>query len=76
MKVYGERILNSNLRFVFTAEEPLSTADALYVEMLNETASGAKKGGNSSLADVVAILSPLVGGGEVKVTIEQIEDSN
>ena len=75
MKIFGERILGSNLRFVFEVEgDELTTADKMSIERLNNIVAD-NLGGDASLADVVDCLKPLVESeGEVKVAIEPIYD--
>ena len=77
MKIFGERILGSNLRFVFEVDgdEP-STADKKNIDRLNGIVRDGL-GGDSSLADVVDCLKPLVESeGEVRVTIEAVYDDD
>lgn len=75
MKIFGERILGSNLRFVFEVEgDGLTAADKMHIERLNDIVAD-NLGGDASLADVVYYLKPLVESeGEVKVSIEPIYD--
>lgn len=77
MKVYGKRILNSHLRFVFEVDgSEVSTADRMRIEKLNEVVEeNYLGGGDASLLDVVECLDRLVfSEGEVKVSIEPIYD--
>lgn len=71
MKIFGERILGSNLRFVFEVEgDELTTADKMHIERMNDVVAD-NLGGDASLADVVDCLKPLVESeGEVRVSIE------
>ena len=70
MKIFGERILGSNLRFVFEVEgDELTTADKMSIESMNCIVAD-NLGGDASLADVVDCLKPLVESkGEVRVSI-------
>ena len=75
MKVYGNRILGSSLRFVFEVEgDELSTADKMNIERVNDVVAD-NLGGDASVGDMVDCLKPLVESeGEVKVSIEPIYD--
>ena len=77
MKVYGDRILNSNLRFVFEVEgDGLSAADRMLIERMNDVVAD-NLGGDASLADVVDCLKPLVESkGEVRVSIEEAYEAD
>ena len=75
MKVYGKRILKSNLRFVFEVEgDELSTADRMNIERVNDVVAD-NLGGDAYVGDMVDCLKPLVESeGEVRVSIEPIYD--
>lgn len=75
MKIYGERILGSNLRFVFEVDgDELSTADRMNIERVNDVVAD-NQGGDASVGDMVDCLKPLIESeGEVKVSIEPIYD--
>ena len=75
MKVYGDRILGSNLRFVFEVEgDELSTADRMNIERVNDVVAD-NLSGDASVGDMVDCLKPLVESeGEVRVSIEPIYD--
>jgi hypothetical protein len=71
MKVYGDRILNSNFRFAFEVEgDELSTADRMFIERVNDAVADSLAG-DASLEFVVHRLAPLIEGGAT-VTIEPI----
>lgn len=75
MKVYGDKILNSTLRFVYEVDgDELSAADKMSIERMNDVVAD-NLGGDASLADVVYCLKPLVESeGEVRVSIESVYD--
>lgn len=75
MKIFGERILGSNLRFVFEVEgDELTTADRMNIERVNDVVAD-NLGGDASVGDMVDCLKPLVESeGEVKVSIEPIKE--
>ena len=74
MKVYGNKILGSNLRFTFEVEgDVVSTADAMNIEKLNDVVAD-NLGGGADLGDVVDCLRPIANGGEVKIAVEEITE--
>lgn len=74
MKIYGERILNTDLRFVFSVDgDRVSSADKVNIEKVNDIVAD-NLGGDASLADVIYYIKPLVESGEVRVSIESISD--
>ena len=77
MKIFGGRILGSNLRFVFEVEgDELTTADKMSIERMNLIVAD-NFGGDASLADVVDCLKPLVESeGEVRVSIEASNEAD
>ena len=70
MKVYGKRILNSNLRFTYEVDgDEVSAADKARMEKVDKAV-----GEDTSLSSLVEMLSPLVDSeGEVRVRIEPTE---
>lgn len=75
MKVYGERILNSNMRFTFEVEgDKISTFVQRRIDELNELVQDGFGKIGTSLGDVVDYLAPLVDSEEeVRVRIEPAE---
>ena len=70
MKIVGNRILNSNLRFTFSVEgNTVSTYDAANINRLDEAVGS----NTTSLSDVVYLLNQ-IDGGDVTVSIERIDD--
>lgn len=74
MKVFGERILNSNFCFTFEVDgDKISTFDQMRIDELNELVQDGLGNSGTSLGDVVDYLAPLVNSeGEVRVAIEPI----
>ena len=70
MKVYGKRILNSNLRFTYEVDgDEVSAADKARMEKVDKAV-----GEDTSLSSLVEMLTPLVDSeGEVRVRIEPTE---
>lgn len=70
MKVYGKRILDSNLRFTYEVDgDEVSAADKARMEKVDKAV-----GEDTSLSSLVEMLSPLVDSeGEVRVRIEPTE---
>lgn len=70
MKVYGKRILDSNLRFTYEVDgDEVSAADKARMEKVDKAV-----GEDTSLSSLVKMLSPLVDSeGEVRVRIEPTE---
>lgn len=70
MKVYGKRILDSNLRFTYEVDgDEVSAADKARMEKVDKAV-----GEDTPLSSLVEMLSPLVDSeGEVRVRIEPTE---
>ena len=70
MKIFGKRILNSNLRFTYEVDgDEVSAADKVRMEKVDKAV-----GEDTSLSSLVEMLSPLVDSeGEVRVRIEPTE---
>ena len=70
MKVYGKRILDSNLRFTYEVDgDEVSAADKARMEKVDKAV-----GEDTSLSSLVKMLIPLVDSeGEVRVRIEPTE---
>lgn len=70
MKVYGKRILDSNLRFTYEVDgDEVSAADKARMEKVDKAV-----GEDTSLSSLVKMLSPLIDSeGEVRVRIEPTE---
>lgn len=70
MKVYGKRILDSNLRFTYEVDgDEVGAADKARMEKVDKAV-----GEDTSLSSLVEMLSPLVDSeGEVRVRIEPTE---
>lgn len=77
MKVYGKRILSSDLRFVFTfADEKVSTADAMNIKRLDEMVCEIPRWHPTSLSDVIHVLGQIANGGDVRISVEEITDND
>ena len=77
MKIQGNRILNSNIRFAFTGYgEEISTADLLNIRRLNEMVCATPNRNDSSLSDVVNVLGNIAAGGEIRISVEEISEDN
>ena len=77
MKIHGNRILNSDIRFAFTVDgDEISTADLLNIRRLNEMVRATPNRNESSLSDVVQVLGNIAAGGEICISVEEISEDN